>query len=472
MMRPLVIDLDGTLIHTDSLVESGLDCIQQKPIHLLHMGSWLIAGKAQLKRQLAARSALDFAHLPYNRDVLSLIKEAREQGRQVILASACDRLIAEGVASHLGAFDDIISSDGKTNCSGVRKRDELIHRFGKGGFDYVGNSRDDLPVWAVAHSSILVNTPKAIAKRAKAHGNVIAEYDAADSTMRALLAALRPHQWAKNALLLVPLLAAHAFDWGAWLSVMTAVLCFCLMASGTYLVNDLLDIQHDRKHRSKCQRPFAAGQLQALTGVWWSLGLIGSSTALALSCLPLAFVWALLAYLCVTLSYSLFLKRQMALDVITLTVLYTLRIVAGSLALELEPTFWILTFSLFIFLSLALVKRYSELMSVREKGENERSSGRGYYSSDLQVIAQMGVANGFMSILFFALYIQDQATTSLYSEPRFLWLVCPILMYWICRLWLITHRGQMHDDPVVFAMKDKVSLATLGVIALVFIVAL
>lgn len=469
---PLVIDLDGTLVTTDTLVESALDCVHRQPVAIFKMPGWLSDGKATLKQQLTRRSQLDYEKLPYHPEVLALITQARDAGRKIVLASACDQEIAEGVAATLGLFDEVIASDGIVNRSAQNKKDELVARYGEQGFDYAGNSADDLVVWQAARHAIVVAAPASVARQARKVANVVTEITLPVNNESALLKALRPHQWAKNSLIFVPLLASHTFDLASIFSSILAIICFCLVASGTYLINDLLDIQDDRKHASKCQRPFAAGTLHPLAGVFWAVGLVTIGLLIAVLALPWLFLVAVLAYLLITLSYSFLLKSIMALDVITLTVLYTLRIIAGALALNLEPTFWILTFSLFIFLSLALVKRYAELNDARQKGKTDKSAGRGYYPSDLEIVAQMGVANGFMSILFFALYIQDPATTALYSNFRVLWLVCPVLMYWICRLWLLTHRGQMHDDPVVFAIKDKVSLLTLVVVGVIFLAAL
>ncbi len=468
----LVVDLDGTLVRTDTLLESFLDYIHRSPFGIFKVPGWLGAGKAHLKSELAQRSSINYSALPYNPDVLKLINEAKEDGRHVVLASACDQRIASGVSQHLNVFDDVIASDGTHNLSASNKKTELVNRYGEGKFDYAGNSSDDLLVWQAARSAIVVDAPKRVAAKARKHGNVIAEYNSPGNLLHSLFRAFRPHQWAKNALLFVPMLAAHAFDASSLVSTLIAFCCFCMMASGTYLINDLLDIQDDRIHTSKKNRPFAAGSLGAGSGMLWSVTLVTASLALALALLPPLFLAALISYLVITLSYSLMLKSIAALDVITLTVLYTLRIVAGSLALALEPTFWILTFSLFIFLSLALVKRYAELRDAREKGLTERSAGRGYYPSDLEIVASMGTANGFMSILFFALYIQDTNTVALYGTPEILWLICPILMFWIARLWLVTHRGEMHDDPVVYAIKDKTSLVTLLLVSTIFFVAL
>jgi|TARA_R110000868_G_scaffold5065_24_gene31375 4-hydroxybenzoate polyprenyltransferase len=464
----LVVDLDGTLVSTDALVESGLDFLHQHPAGILRLPGWLRSGKAMLKQSLANNSSLCIEKLPYNDYVLELIRQAKQSGKRVVLATASDQAIARAVADHLGCFDEVIASDGGTNLSAARKRDALVQRFGVRGFDYIGNSSDDLLVWQASEHAILIDTPARVARAARRTANVSDEYSTQKTPLLAFLKALRPHQWAKNGLIFVPLMTAHAFSVDALGVALLAFVCFCLVASGTYLINDLLDIQDDRQHPSKCKRPFAAATLDPLTGIWSALLLVAVGVLLGVMLLPPLFVLSLIAYLVITLAYSLVLKSMMAVDVITLTVLYTLRIVAGSVAIETEPTFWILTFSLFIFLSLALVKRFAELQQARNKGETGKSAGRGYYPSDMEMVAAMGVGNGYLSILFFALYIQDAATIVLYSHPQWLWLICPVLMYWVTRLWLLTHRGEMHDDPVVFAIKDKVSLVTLLMIMAVF----
>lgn len=469
----LVIDLDGTLIKTDLLLETGLLFVREQMQESWKPLQWLLQGKTVLKEELASRTRLDVATLPYNADVLELIQAARDAGRKVVLATASHYSLAEQVAAHLGLFDEVIASDRGRNLSATRKRDELVRRYGEQGFDYVGNSRDDLAVWRSARRCILVDTPDAVARTARKETSVEREIISGDSVGKALLKALRPHQWAKNALLLVPLLTAHLFmDTSAWLSALLGVCWFSMLASSAYLLNDLLDIQDDRKHPSKCRRPFASGALPVWYGAIGAPGLALVGCLGALLTLPPGFLVVLLTYFVLTLAYSFYLKRLVSVDVITLALLYSIRVVAGAFAVGVPLTFWILTFSMFIFLSLALMKRYTELFDARQKGDEQKTAGRGYYPSDIEMVSSMGVATGYLSILVLALYINDTATASLYREPRFLWLVCPILLFWITRIWMLTHRGQMHSDPVIFAIRDRVSLISLVLIGLFFGVAL
>ncbi|MCY0966358.1 UbiA family prenyltransferase [Parathalassolituus penaei] len=470
---PLVVDLDGTLISTDMLVESGLGLLRSDPLAIRHLPGWLAQGKAVLKQRLADYSLFSPAHLPYNPAVLALIDEARLQQRPVILATASHASIAHAIADHLGCFDQVLASDGENNLSAHHKATALQERFGQGGFDYVGNSNDDLPVWQLARHAILVNTPASVQGKAVARGNVLRVIGDSRTPLQAWVKALRPHQWSKNALLLLPLLASHQFgSVAAVLATLAGILLFSSCASSAYLLNDLLDLPDDRKHPSKCRRPLAAGKIPPLQAALLSPLLALGPLLLAVTFLPGGFSLALLCYFVLTLTYSFWLKRKMAIDVITLAMLYTLRIIAGALVIQVPLTFWILTFSLFIFLSLALMKRFTELKQAREKGQTAKAGGRGYYPDDLEMVASMGVSSGFLSVLILALYIQDPTTAVHYSHPQLLWLACPIMLWWITRVWFLTHRGEMQDDPVLFAIRDRTSLITVGLLAFCFGVAL
>jgi len=465
----LVVDLDGTLLKTDMLVETGIDVFRHRPSQLLKVYSWLKTGKACLKKKLAEKSQIDVDLLPYNEDVLSLIQNAKAKGQRVVLATASDQIIANAIANHLGVFDDVLASDGVTNLSGVRKRDALNQYYGEGKYDYVGNSKDDLVIWETANKSILVDPPPSVRKIARQTSNIEKEIMPSQSKKNGWLKALRPHQWSKNALVFLPLFASHQFsDPSLLIASILAFTFFSMCASSAYLLNDILDLHDDRRHHSKKHRPFCSGRIPVFQGVLASTFLCIAGLAGSLFFLPYEFLTTLIVYYAITLSYSLILKRKVAIDVITLAMLYTIRIIGGALAIEAELTFWILTFSLFIFFSLALMKRYAELFKARIRGDGNKTSGRGYYPSDLEMISSMGVSNGYLSILFIALYIQDEKTALLYSDPTVLWLICPLLMFWVTRIWVITHRGEMHDDPVVFAIKDKISLVTVLTSFLIF----
>lgn len=468
-MPPLVVDLDGTLLRTDLLLESGLVFIRQHPLQAWKPLQWLARGKAELKSGLAQAVALDVTSLPYDHRVITLIKEEKAKGRTVILATASHRSYADAIAAHLGLFDRVLATDAGRNLSAHAKRDALVSEFGEKGFDYAGNSRDDLPVWAAAQHAYVVSSESGVEAQVKKLGNVTQVLPAEGGSFRTWAKALRLHQWLKNLLIFVPLLASHQFlQPGLLLNGLLAFVFFGICASSVYMLNDLLDLADDRQHPSKCQRPFASGQLSIQAGLLAFPVLLTVAFAGALCVLPASFVLAMAVYYAMTLLYSFFLKRLMALDVIMLALLYTSRIVAGTFAFGVKLTFWMLAFSMFMFLSLALVKRYAELRTARLNGKTEKSLGRGYYPDDLAMISSMGTASGYLAVMVLALYIQDQSTVELYHHPHIIWLACPLLLFWVTRTWLLTHRGEMHDDPVVFAIKDRVSLLVGALFGLIF----
>lgn len=468
---PLVVDLDGTLLRSDLLLESALAYTRAQPLRLLAPLAWLTGGKAHLKQRLAQAAEIDVTTLPYDQRVLDLIGRERAAGRRIVLATASHQLYAERIAAHLQLFDEVLATENGVNLSAERKRDRLLQQYGQRGYDYAGNSHDDLPVWAAARHAYVVSAGGRLQRRAAALGNVadVMAPVAPLQQLRTMLRAMRVHQWVKNVLIFLPLLAAHAADQPARvLAGVLAFICFSLCASSVYLLNDLLDLPDDRRHKSKRKRPFAAGQLSLGIGMALAPLLLLAAFGLALWLLPWRFSAVLLAYYAITLGYSLYLKRLMALDAITLAALYTLRLIAGAAAFAVPLTFWLLAFSMFIFLSLALVKRYAELREARRRGETAQASGRGYFPGDLEMISSLGAASGYLSVLVLALYTQDRATVALYSRPQLIWLACPLLLFWVTRTWMLTHRGQMHDDPVVFALKDRASLLIGLMFALIF----
>lgn len=469
---PLCIDLDGTLLRSDLLLETGMAFVRSQPLRLFRPFSWLAKGKAALKEGLASATDIDVSVLPYDQAVIALIEAERSCGRTVVLATASYHTLAERIAEHLQLFDRVLASNAERNLSAHRKRDLLVEHYGEGGFDYAGNSHDDMPVWAAARHAYVVNPESGVERRARAQGNVERVILSTPPNVKDWLKALRLHQWMKNALIFVPLLAAHQLTNSLllWQGIL-AFLFFGLCASSVYLLNDLLDLADDRHHHSKRNRPFAAGRLSIKSGLLvFPLLLIGAFAG-ALLLLPWQFSGVLAAYYILTLAYSLALKRQMVVDVIALAMLYTMRIIAGAAAFSLSLTFWILAFSMFMFLSLALVKRYAELCEARRKGDTEKTRGRGYYPDDLEMISSLGAASGYLAVMVLALYIHDQTTASMYTYPQAIWLACPLLLFWITRIWMLTHRGQMHDDPVVFAIRDRTSLVVGALFCLVFWVA-
>lgn len=466
---PLVVDLDGTLLRSDLLLETGMAFARGNPLGVLRPLYWLGKGKAALKEGLANATNIDVSVLPYNLEVIAFIKDERSKGRPVVLATASHHTLAGRVAEHLQLFDSVMASDSECNLSSHRKRDLLVKHYGEGGFDYMGNSHDDIAVWSSARKAYVVDPESGVAKKAHAQGNVEQVFRSVPTGLKDWLKALRIHQWMKNALIFVPLLAAHQLaNPTLVLQGILAFLFFGLCASSVYLLNDLLDLADDRHHQSKRNRPFAAGRISIKSGLVAFPALLFCAFVGAAYLLPWEFSVTLIAYYSLTLAYSLSLKRQMAIDVIALAALYTLRIIAGAAAFQLELTFWILTFSMFIFLSLALVKRYAELREARGKGHTGKTRGRGYYPGDLEMLSSLGAASGYLSVMVLALYIHDTSTISLYRHPQIIWLACPLLLYWVTRTWMLTHRGEMHDDPVVFAIRDRVSLIVGVLFGLVF----
>ncbi|VVQ26639.1 UbiA family prenyltransferase [Pseudomonas fluorescens] len=471
-MPPLVVDLDGTLLRSDLLLETGVAYVRNHPFQLLKPFSWLAKGKASLKEGLANATNIDVSVLPYDPQVIELIEMERLKGRRVVLATASHYTLAQRIAEHLALFDEVWASDDKRNLSAHRKRDLLVEHYGEQGFDYVGNSHDDIPVWAAARQAYVVNPDSGVERLARAQGNVEQVIHSNSSGIKDWLKALRLHQWMKNALIFVPLLAGHQISNPVllWQGIL-AFLLFGLCASSVYVLNDLLDLTDDRHHHSKRNRPFASGRLSITSGLVAFPVLLMAAFLSAAWLLPWAFTAVLLGYYILTLAYSLSLKRMMAVDVIALAMLYTTRIIAGTAALSLPLTFWILSFSMFIFLSLALVKRYAELREARKSGLTEKTRGRGYYPDDLEMISSLGASSGYLSVMVLALYIHDQASNELYSNPQVIWLACPLLLLWVTRIWMLTHRGRMNEDPVVFAIRDRFSLMVGTLFGLVFWVA-
>lgn len=448
----LAVDLDGTLVRTDTLLECALLFIRQHPWQAWRLLLWALQGKVTLKSQLAQRVQLDVAGLPYRTEVLDWIHQARSSGQRVVLATASHRLVAQAVADHLGLFDDVLATEA-VNLSRARKAEALQAMAGPAGYAYIGNSADDLLVWRAAKVQHWVDVPRSVqAKARKLHAPIGLRLDRDQPVWRAAWSGLRPHQWAKNLLLIVPLLASHQLlDVSHWLALILAFVAFSACASAIYLINDLLDLPEDRLHSSKKYRMLASGQLPILTAAGMVGALLLLAVLLALT-LPPLFGAVLALYVLTTTAYSIWLKRLVLVDVMVLAVLYTVRVIAGAAALELHLTAWMLAFSLFIFLSLALVKRYTELQRAAASGGALK--GRDYLQEDLGWVGASGLASSYAAVVVLALYIHEVGASVLYPQPAFMWLACLFLLYWLQRVWMLTWRGQMHDDPVVFALRD------------------
>jgi 4-hydroxybenzoate polyprenyltransferase len=470
---PLVVDLDGTLLRTDLLIETASQFMIRHPLRAYQLGTWWMGGRCALKARLAENCEIDAAGLPYRETVVRWLRDQTQIGRRLVLATASHRLLADAVQSHLGLFDEVLATDGDVNLKSQRKRDMLVARYGERGFDYLGNAAADLPIWQVARRAYVVNASTVVERKARSFGNLGEVIEGRSSSVLApLFRAMRPHQWIKNLLVLVPLLFAHRYaDLSSVVHAVLALVVFCLLASSAYVLNDLVDVAHDRRDPKKKDRPFASGDLSLIVGwVAWPALLVVAFILGGLF-LPGLLLAAMGAYFVLTLVYSLRLKQVVIIDVLTLATLYTLRIVAGAAAIRVQLSFWLLAFSVFFFLSLAFIKRFAGLKATRDAGDHGGLLGRGYVQGDLEIVSSLGVAAGYIAVLVLALYVNDSRTAELYRTPRIIWLACPVLLYWITRVWVIAHRGAMSDDPIVFAIRDRASWAVAAILLALFVLA-
>lgn len=456
-----VVDLDETLCRTDTLHEALLRLAITNPLRLVGLIRQLKLGKAGFKAQVADLMIPEPDSLVFDEQVIALVKEARANGQRTALVSASDIRVVQAIADHLGLFDEVHGTQAGTgpNLSGKEKAAFLVDQFGDQGFDYVGDCAVDIPVWQAAQNAYAVRPDAKLSALAKANGvslNATTADDAMTSSWRTYLKALRPHQWAKNILVFLPILAAQ--DLSHLGLVLCAFVLFSLTASSVYVINDLVDLPSDRAHPRKSRRPFASGAIPLAKGLAIGLGLLVGSAVVSLVFMPWAFTLALAFYFAVTVAYSFVLKRKMIVDVITLAGLYTMRIIAGGAAANVLPSPWLLAFSVFLFFGLAAIKRQAELVDQVKRGK-QSSPGRAYMSDDVIVMQIMAISSGQAAVLVFALYLYSPDVAELYARPEVLWLICPVLLYWLSRMAVLTHRGYMHDDPIVFAAKDKISYA-------------
>lgn len=465
----LIVDLDGTLTPSDTLAESVINLVKQSPFKLLRLPAWLLSGKSKFKNAIAQHTEFSAEHLPYNESLLAYLRDQKAKGRQLVLATAAHRSIAEAVSRHLGLFDLVLATDANLNLKGKAKLQAIEDAVGK-NFAYAGDSPADLPIWKAAKAAILVGVSQKITEAVRRDTPIEQEFPKEGSGLAVWVRALRVHQWLKNLLLFVPLLTAFSFlDFEKLTTMIVAFFAFSLAASATYIVNDLWDLENDRTHPRKRLRPFANAKLPI------SHGLVVAASALALAfilafALPISFVLMLLLYLVLTSAYSWILKEYVLVDVLLLSVLYTLRILAGSVAVGIAVSSWLMAFSVFMFLSLALVKRCAELVSHEQNGVTA-SRGRDYRVTDLVVLWPLGMGAALSSVVVFGLFISAPETQSRYATPQLLWLVAFGLIYWLARLWIKTSRGEMHDDPVIYAIKDRGSRTVVFGMVIVMLVA-
>lgn len=469
---PIVVDLDETLTPVDTLHEAMIRLIKTNPLVIFHIFLWALKGKAFLKNKVAEHDQIDVTNLPINAALLEYLKQQKtDNKRAIILATASHQNTATAIAKKLDIFDDVIASTPDANIKGAVKLDAIKDKVGE-SFVYAGDSKADLAVWKDAKAAILVNVPKSLRDKAEALTKIEKEFTSASffTRLATWIKAIRVHQWLKNSLLFVPILTTFSFDdTSAIANVLIAFCSFSLLASATYIFNDILDLDNDRAHARKRNRPLAAGSISVASGVVCSAIML--AVGLYLSALVSAgFTYALLIYLCITVSYSCFLKRTVLIDVIALSLLYTIRIIAGAVAINEPTSSWLLAFSVFIFLSLALVKRCGELVALAKENKEE-IKGRAYKISDLVILWPLGISAAMSSVVVFGLFISAPETVVRYSSPDLLWICAVILTYWLSRIWIVTARGEMHDDPIVFAIKDATSRYTVVSIVVVAIIA-
>lgn len=466
---PLCVDLDGTLIRTDSLLETWVTAFRRNPLRCLWACLQLVRGRGRLKSALAAVAIPLAGQLPYREAILQLVRREAAAGREIVLSTGAAEPVAEAVAGTVGCFDTVLSSNARVNHTSRQKAAELEKRFGRGRFYYVGNSTADLPVWRSSAGAVVVGGSRLSRDLEKSGVPVIAQFPGERLSLSLLARALRVHQWSKNLLVFVPILLGHRFhDLNAWSSAVILLVAMSLCASASYMLNDLMDLEADRSHPQKRKRPFASGALGLAYGLAGIPLLLAGAGGLSWFLPASARLW-LCAYLALTFTYSVFLKERLLVDVFLLAGLYTLRVLAGGSATRIAISPWTLAFSMFLFLSLAMVKRYSELVSAA--ATSDALPRRNYYRSDLNVLSSLGTASGYIAVLVLALYIHSPEVTNLYRHPLWLWLLCPLVAYWISRMWVFANRGAILSDPILFALRDRISYLVGALSAALFLLA-
>jgi 4-hydroxybenzoate polyprenyltransferase len=458
---PICVDLDGTLLHTDTLFEGVLDLVRKSLWQALALPFWILKGRPKFKEKVAAHSDLDLEYLPFNQTLLERLKSEKQAGRRLVLVTGADRAIARRIAENGGLFEEYLASDGVNNLSGERKARELVSRYGAGGYDYVGDCAKDLPVWASARQALVVDPSPALERKAKSANPGLEVIRSGQPPLwRSLLKGARPHQWVKNLLVFVPLLTAMRLDSPQlFITALLTFLALSLSSSGIYLINDLWDLSADRRHVIKKNRPLASGRLSLQNGLMAAAASTILGLGLAILIGPALLAAVVLAKLVLSWLYSVYLKRKVILDIVVLANLYALRILAGGVATGVVISPWLWGVSIFFFLSLAFAKRCAEYKELEKNGQTE-SAGRPYQVSDLPLLLTSGLASGYLAILVFIIYMSSEKVKAMYAAPDLLWAAVPLLIYWLTRFWLLVQRGRMNQDPVAFVIKDRVSYLT------------
>ncbi|MGA2297619.1 MAG: UbiA family prenyltransferase [FCB group bacterium] len=459
-IKPVCVDLDGTLIASDTLLESIILSLKINPLYIFLFPFWILKGRLYFKNKIGQIAIPKAESLPYRQEVLKYINEEKSKGAKIILVTASVQKIADAVGLHLGIFDEVYGSTNNLNLRSNNKSQFLVDKFGKKGFIYVGDSKPDLKVWESAFEAVVVEPSKSLLTKVNNINKNISTIQNSEfriQNFKLIIKEIRVYQWIKNILIFIPLLLAHRLhEYNLFLNVSLAFLSFSFTSSAVYILNDMLDLEADRIHPRKKFRPFASGNLSLINGIILFPLLLATGLSISFLWLPKDYLLILLLYLFLTTSYSFLLKKIAIFDIIILACLYTIRLIAGAKAVDVVISPWLLGFSIFLFLSLALIKRYQELLTMQQNNKTQ-SKGRGYFIDDLTLVLNLGTSSGYLSVLVLALYVNSKEVTSLYHHPELLWFAVICHLYWISRMWLIAHRGKMEDDPIIFTAKDYVS---------------
>ena len=462
-------DLDGTLIRTDSLWEALVRVARTSPRALFGLLVLLRHGKAAFKKAALTLAAINVESLPYRPELLRFLKREKSFRRRLVLITGSDQAFADRVNEHLHLFDEVIGSRPGVNLIAHNKRDELVKRYGKKGFVYIGDSAHDVPVWEEAAAGIAIGCSRYRINRLRSKGLRLTGRKDKSSKLLSLLRALRCHHWVKNVLVFLPIILAGQFaNVRDWVLALTAGAALSIVASGTYLLNDVFDLEADRRHPTKRFRPLAAGTMPIPVALalipFLLLAGLGLAACVSLDCMMLS-----AGYVILTVLYSVRLKRIPILDVTFLAALYCFRVFLGGQATGIAISRWTMLFCIFTLLSLALLKRFTELRLAEATGSTD--FGRGYRVDDASILGTFGITSGYLGALVFALYLMSPDVSLEYSRPDLLWMVCPLLVYWVSRIWLMAQRGVMHWDPVEFAARDKASYVVFGLVGVILLLA-
>jgi 4-hydroxybenzoate polyprenyltransferase/phosphoserine phosphatase len=468
---PLVVDLDGTLISTDILMEQTFKLIKDKPFYFFFVIFWLFKSYAYLKNEVSKRVVLNISLLPFKFNVLNYVKEQKKTGRTIILATAAQFEVAQSIASYLNLFDEVLATTPDLNLRGNNKRKVLNEKFGEKGYDYVGDAYIDLNVWKSARKAILIEPTKDLVARAQKISEIEKIFYPSNNKFRTLIKSIRISQWVKNLLLFVPILLSHTLNPSGYLITLFGFVLFNFLSSAVYLLNDLNDLESDREHPLKKKRPLASGEMHLSTGLYLSIFLIILSFALSSLLLNYQFTLILLAYLFSNILYTLSLKTKPIIDIITLSILYTLRLIAGGILSDVVLSDWFISFSIFFFTSLAVLKRYTELKLFSTASLN-LSNKRGYTFEDINFLLFSGLSLSFISTLIFLLYTQSEKVYKMYSNPKYLIFIAPILLFFNMRTWYKATKITNTDNPIEIILKDKINYILFLLTLLILIIAI